>query len=168
MVLAPEKARTEAIHELHKEIGYFLREYDIAEDLEKVVDLKKLVRKGDSEAALKAAQHYLLLLRKFESREQWWESVDKIRGKLDDFLKAIHADPRFANIKKRIEMLVTKMKVFEGKLMVDTAKRLRPEIEGKKANEVNWHNVISIVKEILDALRALVILNKQLTKTIGG
>ncbi len=168
MVMAPEKARTEAIHELHEELNYFLREYDIAEDLEKVVDLKRLVKKGDYEAALKAAKHYLNLLRKFESREQWWESVDKIKGKLDDFLKAIRNHPQFKNIQGRIETLVTKLRIFEGKLMVDTAERLRPEIEGKKANEVDWQRVMSIVKEILDALRALVLLNKQLTRTIVG
>ncbi|MEK6869398.1 MAG: hypothetical protein AABX74_04165 [Nanoarchaeota archaeon] len=168
MVMALERARTEAIHELHNELNYFLREYDIAEDLEKAVDLKKLVERGNAEAALKSAQNYLKLLKKFEFREQLWASADKIRVKLDDFLKAVHTDPRFAGIKKRIETLITKLKVFEGKLMVDTAKRLRPEIEGKKANEVDWRKVMSISKEILDALRALVILNKQLTKTIGG
>src|SRR3989338_7857820 len=164
-MVTAEKAQQEAVDELHKELNYFLREYDIAEDLEKVVDLKRLVRKGDSEAALKAAQHYLLLLRKFESREQWWESVDKVRGKLDGFLKAIDKHPQLKNIQGRIKTLVTKLKIFEGKLMVDTADRLRPEIEGKKANEVDWPKVMSIIKEILDALRALVLLNKQLTKT---
>ena len=166
--MAPEKARKEAIQELHRELNYFLREYDIAEDLEKVVDLKKLVKRGDYEAALKAAERYLHLLKKFESREQWWESVDKIRGKLNDFLKAIRKYPQFENIQGRIETLVTKLRIFEGKLMVDTVKRLKPELEGKKANEVDWQKVTSIVKEILDALRALVLLNKQLTKTIGG
>ena len=168
MVMAPENAQKEAVHELHKEIGYFLREYTIAEDLKKVVDLKKMVKRGDYEAALKSAQHYFLLLRRFEAREQWWESVDKIKGKLDDFLKAIRKHPQFSSIQGRIEILVTKLTVFEHKLMLDTAEKLRPEIENKKPNEVNWQRVMSIMKEILDALRALVLLNKQLTKTIGG
>ena len=162
MVSAPEKVRENIAHVLQKELKYFLREYTIAEELE------KWSKHGDNERALKAMQNYLKQLKKFEFREQLFASVDKLKGQIEDFLKFIASDVKFRNIKNRIITAVNEMKVFEGKLMIETTQELEPHIKGKTVAQVDWGKVREIAKKVLDDLRALIILDKQLDKTIGG
>jgi hypothetical protein len=158
------KAQERIIEELHLELEYFVHEYSIAEDME------KLLKEGNKEAVFKRIKSkYLKDLKNQEFKQQLWSSTAVLQKKLNKFLSAIHLHPKFTSIKYKITTLVKRMEVFEAKVLTETAEKLRPEIEPKKnASEVNWVKVNNIVKEILTSLRAFVLLNKQLTQLLGG
>ena len=87
---------------------------------------------------------------------------------VENFLNFIKNNPRFAKVINRITTLVNNMKILEGKLMIETAKELEPHIKGKTAAGVDWDEVRKIIQKILNDLRALILLDKQLDKIMKG
>jgi len=162
MVIAPEKVREKVkksvVQILNTELKFFLSEYTIVKDLDGWSE------HGDNEKALNKMQGYLVKLKRYEIRQQMTSSVRKLK-KLADRL--INVQDMGIDVKQEIVELCGELYVFEVQLLFDTAKRLEPYIKGKdNASQVDWTEVRKITDKILQDLRVLITLDKNLDKLI--
>ncbi len=124
---------------LRRHTNYFMLTWPALQNLlgiaESKLDLKK---------KLDAAQSVLKQLRRYENREQFRASVNKLKP----VLERISASPSLnSNIREEIKRLVKRLEVFEAKWLTETAQVLGKEL-GKKPEEVNWNDVVTYIKVI--------------------
>ena len=164
------KAKKKVFKILRKEWLYFLRLHVIVIDLHLLVgselmgDLANYRR--NPKGVLKKMDNYLKQLKRFETREQWRASVSKLKDAMDELLKLPLLD---ANAKDRIVPLVDKMKVFEGDLLKETVEELGKKLDMKMPSQISWWQEIrEITTKLIQDLKALTALDKELKKLVKG
>lgn len=156
MLAHKRKEKEEVLWILNKELKYFLREYSIVEKLD-------IYAKSQN---LKSMQSYLKKLERFERREQFRASVNRLNKAVARLLRSpwlIAPDAR-----NKIRELVRKMKVFEADLLNNTVRELEPILKNKSKIEINWVEVRQIIAKLIQDLQALTVLDRDLKKAVEG
>jgi len=149
-----EDALSEAEHVLDAQQEYFLRVYEILNNLKDIANLK-----SNDERELRRFKGGYRKLKTFESREQWRDSVHKLKGRVDKISKrAITPE-----LKARIDKDLRDLKIFEHDWLKQTAIDLKEEIE---KTPVDWNKVIEIIDKLLTDTRAADALEKHLKETL--
>ena len=148
MVATRQKQVQKVLNILDRELKFFLRWFYIAEKMEQDEEHqnKKEVTDGFRQ------------LRRFESREQWAVSVDKLKDAVNDI---IHYYP--PKIQSEIKEHVQNMGRLEGRILIATANRLKDELRRE-----NWVEVKKITAEIIHFLRALTYIDRETKKLVEG
>lgn len=138
----PEEVR-KVLGILNSEFRYFVRLFNIAQDLKK--------KARDRNKRRQAIREFNKLER-FESSEQMFAPVsmliDAVKGMLHLF------DPSSI---RTISSHVKQMEIFEAQLLFDTVKRLEPLMKKELSGQTNWWQQVSpIIDKIIEDLQALV------------
>ena len=157
MVRTPKKIAN-VIKCLKQKHRYTVREFSI------LMDLVKLVNSRVNQSVLEQIQSNVKELRRVEFREQFRSSAEKLSSKLNEILKM----PALNNqAKRRFQSSIDNIKIFDKKLLLDTAEGVWNEIKGKTIGQVNWDQVKKHIKKVEEDLRALAAIEIELGKTIG-
>lgn len=147
---------------LDKEWKFFIRINYTAEKFKGIVDnysKMKAVERTRLRRHLKEVRE----LRIFESREQLWSSVAKLKGKVIEMLRLGIFDRHDIN---DIESYLEQLKVDEANVLHDTAVELNEEIEQKEPLLVDWKKVGIIARDIIKWSAAFVAVDQQLRDLI--
>ncbi|MCH8003085.1 MAG: hypothetical protein IH934_00500 [Nanoarchaeota archaeon] len=151
-IMDAEKLVKGAERFVKKQFNWFLRAYDILNDLRDVAKSNISPKRK-----LRDAQKLLRKLERIESREQWTASVEKLKDKL---MKVIDLRTTRPDIKEKIRKIIPSLKVWEAEWLVTTVEELGKLLKkGKK--EVKWEEVIKYVDIILKDTRAVVADDKE-------
>jgi len=150
MVAERPKQVQKVIGILDRELKFFLRWFYIAKKMEQDEEEK------NKEEVIKEFK----LLRRFELREQWMASVDKLKDAVNAI---IHYYP--PKIQSKIKEHVQTMGRLEGRILIKTANNLKDELKKK---QINWVEIKRITAEIIHFLRSLGYVDKETRKLVEG
>jgi len=144
------RGQEQVIAILDQEYKFYLRWFYIAEEMEQ--DEKK--------QDVKAVLDEFKRLKRFELREQWVASVDKLKKSIKAIIQ--HYPPK---VREKINEHVRTMGRLEGRILIETANDLLEELKKKP---INWNEVNKITKEIIHFLRALTYVDRETRKLVEG
>lgn len=153
-----EKGKNYVLRILNDELGYFLRLYTIAKELD------NYAKSGRNERILHKIQGRLQNFKTWEKREQRKSRVAKLENATDILLSSNIFDDY---TRTKIRSLVYSMNIFEGNLLVQTVEGLEPKIKNKHATEVNWDEVKKITAKLVQDLQALTTLDEEVKKLVS-
>ncbi|MCH8003077.1 MAG: hypothetical protein IH934_00460 [Nanoarchaeota archaeon] len=148
MVATRQKQVQKVLNILDRELKFFLRWFYIA----------KKMKEDEGHQNKKEVTDEFRQLRRFELREQWTVSVDKLKDAVNDI---IHYYP--PKIQSEIKEHVQNMGRLEGRILIATANRLKDELRRE-----NWVEVKKITAEIIHFLRALTYIDRETKKLVEG
>lgn len=140
---AMSKAAKSARKVAFKEEKYFMRVFEFVKRLVAAIKSKNTaeLRKICNE------------IKKFESREQMWASVRKIKGRLEELLKT----PLKGDIKNRIMNCYEQIRVFEAKILTETTKiykTVTKETKSGNFSDATWVALIKSAEQLEKDLQA--------------
>jgi len=135
---------------LDRELKFFLRWFHISE---------KMKRDEEHQNKREVISEFRQL-RRFELREQLVASVNKLK---DAVRNIIGYYPN--KIQLEIEKHVQNMERLEGRVLIDTANKLKEEL---KKQPINWVEVKRVTDEIIHFLRALAYVDRETKKLVEG
>ena len=115
----------------------------------------KLVKLANSRIDSKKLEEMRSLVKQLkmvEWREQLTASANKVNSRMRKLLKLHMFSP---NTRSKLQSLVTQIKIFYGKLMVDTVEGLWKEINRKPVNVVRVRQGVGVVQRDIQALTAV-------------
>ena len=139
---------------LQREWRYFIEIHNIAEELNEAadnLDKRKKIKK------------YLKEIEYFESKEQLWASVNKLRGAISDLFSSGIVS---YNDKRKIADYTRKLKLSEARVLYDTVQKLEPVIAEKGIHIVDWDAVKLLTKDIIKYSQVFIAVDQELRKFI--
>jgi hypothetical protein len=152
MVITRSRSNFEAIHKseekqkaidcVQEEIGIFIKLYVIAKEMNDIANSRR-----NPTIIQKIIYTYLKKLKKWERKERLHFSVAKMLSKAGSFLYALDMH---VSAEDRIKMhnIIDAMSIHEKLMLKDTILKLEPELERKRALQVN----ILAIRQITDKL----------------
>ncbi|MAH01987.1 hypothetical protein CMO87_02030 [Candidatus Woesearchaeota archaeon] len=150
MVATRPKQVQKVLNILGGELKFFLRWFHIAKEMERDEEQQ------NKDEVLKKFKK----LKIFQSREQWKVPVDKLKNAVNGIIH--HYPPK---IQSEIKEHVQNMGRLEGRILINTANKLKDELEKEP---INWDKVKSITDEIIHFLRALGYVDIKTKKLVEG
>lgn len=149
----------DAVEVVDEQRGWFTRIWGPLTKLAGVA--KSTLKPGDK---LSQAKKWLKKVKWGERREQWKASAKKLGDKLNDIYKNKKISPK---LKERFGAILSKLKIWEGKELVDTVQGIGEELD-KKPEEVDWNKVSDAVKEVEKDDQAAEALDKELKDELSN
>lgn len=144
---------------VEKQRNWFIQLNTIVEEMDTLANSRR-----NPKILKKILHNRLKTLRNWETKEQWFGSVHKFTRAIEKFLKSPSGYYLESNeyAKERIVKSLSIMSIYEGRLLKETVKNLKPEIEDKTAMEINWLVVRKIIAKLKIDLQNLMLATREI------